>query len=342
MNAVAETGETESVWLREQWWPAIPSSRVRRKALATGVLDQDLVIFRGSGGQVAALSNRCAHRGVELSLGRVADGTLACRYHGWRYDTTGSCVEIPSLNGESIPSTAKVCSFNCVEQDGYVWVSLAKEPYQPNPPRIERFARTGGVQGSAILRCDWKMALENNLDWCHPVFTHPWTHPQFYMRLLHGSQDSPYELRTTESGFVMFWPPVGENDPTPEDPDVLVVFELPNRVTVSVRHLLGDKGPRIPATIFHFVPTGDGVCRVEFMFPVGGTRYWYTPRGGPILAQDRVVLESAQRTGARSQVSVKADASTLLFRRVLNLAAEGEWPEGRAAIAARKVVPARI
>ena len=342
MTAVAKTGEREGVWLRDQWWPASPSSRVRRKPIATRVLDQDLVIFRGSDGRPAALSNRCAHRGVELSLGRVTEGTLACRYHGWRYDGTGKCVKIPSLNGDSVPPAASVCSFNCAEQDGYVWVSLAEEPTEQNPPRIGRFARTGGVQGSATIRCDWKMALENNLDWCHPVFTHPWTHPQFYMRLLHGSQDSPYELRTTDSGFVMFWPPVGETDPTPEDPDVLVVYEVPNRVTVSVRHLLGDKGPRIPATIFHFVPTGDGVCRVEFMFPLGGTRYWYTPWGGPILAQDRAVLESAQRTATGTQVSVKADASTLLFRRILTLATEGDWPGERAAIPARRVVPARI
>ena len=332
----------EAAWLRAQWWPAVPSSRVKRKPVATRVLDRDLVIFRGSDGRPAALANRCAHRGVELSLGRVTDGTLACRYHGWRYNSTGTCVEIPSITGEAIPPTAKVCAPTCVEQDGYVWVCLAQEPPVTGPRRIERSARAGGVQGTATIQCDWKMALENNLDWCHPLFTHPWTHPQFFMQRLYGSQDSPYELRTTDSGFVMFWPPVGETEPVPPDPDVLVVFELPNRVTVSVRHMLGNKGPRVPTTILHFVPTGEGVCRMEFMFPTGGSRYWYSRWGGPILAQDRKVLESAQRTGAGSEVSVKSDGSTLLFRRILKLAIKGDWPARRETIAPQRVVPARI
>lgn len=224
-----------------------------------------------------------------------------------------------------------------------MWVSQSEEPTESAPPRIDRFARAGEVQGSATVGCDWKMAVENNLDRCHPVFTHPWSHPQFYMHLLHGSQDSPYELRTTETGLVMFWPPVGEADPVPPDPDVLVLFELPNRVTVIVRHLLADKGPRLPATVLHFVPVGDGMGRMEWMFPIGGTRrYWYSPWAGPVFSQDRIVLESAQRTEARSEVSVKADTSTLLLRRILKLAIEGEWPENRDMIAARKVVPARI
>lgn len=98
----------------------------------------------------------------------------------------------------------------------------------------------------------------------------------------------------------------------------------------------------MPTTILHFVPTGEDVCRVEFMFPTGGSRYWYSPWGGPILAQDRKVLESAQRTGAGTEVSVNSDGSTLLFRRILKLAIGGDWSARRETIAPQRVVPARI
>jgi phenylpropionate dioxygenase-like ring-hydroxylating dioxygenase large terminal subunit len=86
----------EQEWLRGFWHPVCASSRLRGKPVASRVLDEDLIVFRGAAGRPAVLSNRCPHRGVELSLGRVRAGTVACRYHGWRYDSGGRCVEIPS------------------------------------------------------------------------------------------------------------------------------------------------------------------------------------------------------------------------------------------------------
>jgi len=58
-------------------------------------LDQPLVLWRDATSQPHALPNRCAHRGALLSRGTVVDGTLACRYHGWRDAGTGKCVHIP-------------------------------------------------------------------------------------------------------------------------------------------------------------------------------------------------------------------------------------------------------
>lgn len=337
MTAATGLADVETVWLADQWWPALPSSRLKKKPVATRVLDQSLVLFRDRQRQPVAMSDRCPHRGVELSLGRVSDGTIACRYHGWRYDSHGSCVEIPSLPDDGlIPPAAKVCTFDCVETDGYVWVSLSPTP-QSSPLRVEAFTRRRWLQGSMPMECDWKKALENNLDWVHPVYAHRWTHPEFYTRLIQGRKEAPYELRITDSGFVMFWLPAArETDPIPQAPKVKITFDLPNRVLVHVQHF--------PSPfIFQFVPTGSTSCRVEWMFPTHlPKRLSYSPYGGPVLSQDRIVLESAQRNGDIRDVSVKVDTATQMFRRIVKLAVEGEWPAGKSGITPRRVVPAMI
>lgn len=83
--------------IRNGWYVAAPSLRLRAEPLACRVLDHDIVLFRDASGAVRALLDRCCHRGVRLSLGTVNDGVISCHYHGWRYDGSGRCVCIPSL-----------------------------------------------------------------------------------------------------------------------------------------------------------------------------------------------------------------------------------------------------
>lgn len=41
----------------------------------------------------------CPHRLAPLSEGRVeADGQLLCAYHGWRFDSTGKCTDLPQVS----------------------------------------------------------------------------------------------------------------------------------------------------------------------------------------------------------------------------------------------------
>jgi phenylpropionate dioxygenase-like ring-hydroxylating dioxygenase large terminal subunit len=100
------------IMLSNFWYTACASSRLQSAPFATRVLDSDLVLFRDSTGTAHALLDRCCHRGVKLSLGRMTDGRLACGYHGWQYDGSGRCVHVPSLTaGRQIPETFRVPSF---------------------------------------------------------------------------------------------------------------------------------------------------------------------------------------------------------------------------------------
>jgi len=331
------------MFLREYWYVACASSQLGDAPRAVRVLDRDIVVFRGDGRRPRALADRCCHRGVKLSLGRVTRGELACGYHGWRYGGGGECVHIPSLaGGRRIPERCGVPAFPCAEQDGYVWVWLGEGHggAPPPAPSIDGFAAHRWDQGSVELGCSSIKGLENNLDWCHPAFAHPWTHWQFYTALFRGLREELLELRPTLDGMTLCGP-VDEDGRAPGQRSLqtLLSFKLPDRVEVRS---LGGPPRRI---VLHFVPTAPDRCRLEWMSARAlpfGARVRFRQEEPAILRQDRLLLESAELTcaeqGALREHHVEADAPALLLRRILESAARGEWEQRRASLPERRVI----
>ena len=82
-------------------------------------------------GAVFALRDICPHRGVPLSAGRImAENTVECPYHGWRFRKDGVCSAIPSLvPGQDLdPEKIRVRTYPVREQDGLIWVYMAAKP----------------------------------------------------------------------------------------------------------------------------------------------------------------------------------------------------------------------
>jgi phenylpropionate dioxygenase-like ring-hydroxylating dioxygenase large terminal subunit len=161
--------------LKEYWYIAAFASEVRTRPVARTILGTPLVLFRQADGAVAALLDRCAHRNMALSRGRVRDGSIECSYHGWRYGADGRCVEIPSLpNGAGPPVNVTVRSLPTTEKDGFVWVYLgSKKPAQApasfphnGEPRWTTF-RMKTRFAANVFAC-----LENFLDCPHTVYVH--------------------------------------------------------------------------------------------------------------------------------------------------------------------------
>jgi nitrite reductase/ring-hydroxylating ferredoxin subunit len=47
---------------------------------------------------VSCFDNACAHLGMPLEMGEVADGIITCSYHGFRYLLeTGECLTAPEV-----------------------------------------------------------------------------------------------------------------------------------------------------------------------------------------------------------------------------------------------------
>src|SRR5512145_2758989 len=98
------------MFLRNYWDVAASTQEIGRKPLGRVILGEPVVMFRTEGGTAVALEDRCPHRRLPLSMGKlVGDDVLQCHYHGLRFDRTGQCVRVPGQ--DMIPRTARVKSY---------------------------------------------------------------------------------------------------------------------------------------------------------------------------------------------------------------------------------------
>ena len=334
--------------IRNQWYVASAASRLGHKPRAARVLDLELVLFRDSDGNAHALLDRCPHRGVKLSLGRMTEGSLACGYHGWRFDGTGSCVHIPSLvRGQRIAAGCSVPAFRTFEQDGYIWIWVGdSDPIPDRPSRIADFDRMRWLQGSVDMKCDALKFIENNFDWCHVPFAHIDAHPVSRLKKKLGLYDQQYEMRVSERGLDVFAPVTNsESDPIPRLPTVRLSYEVPNRLTVEL-----DAGKR-SLIVMHVVPISANTCRLEWLYgpnPVPLLRRhvtWWS-REPTVIREDRLLLESSQPWYDREpeqpfERSVAADASTLMVRRIYDMVLAGTWGQKWTSLPKRRLVDVR-
>ena len=166
---------------RRWWYPACTSRELGRTPLPVTLMDLPFVLFRDDAGTAHALVDRCPHRNVPLSLGRVQpDGTLQCAYHGWRFDGTGRCTAIPARGvPPAAGSSARDAEARPVrEQDGIVWLwgsadddgSPARAPFAL--PDLGAGSNVGEVVFRQDMDCTVHASIENALDVPHTAFLH--------------------------------------------------------------------------------------------------------------------------------------------------------------------------
>ncbi len=164
--------------LNEHWYVAARSSQVRNdKPFASMILDEPLVLFRGTDGRATALRDRCLHRNAALSGGDVFDGCIGCPYHGWTYDASGACIAVPSEGPGSTPRLARsVERFPTTERDGLVWVYMGDpDRAAERPPFAFPHAAEEGWRTYYMLTPfdgDVTDLVENFMDVPHTAFVH--------------------------------------------------------------------------------------------------------------------------------------------------------------------------
>lgn len=123
--------------LRENWYVACTARELRAGRIhAAIVLGLGVAIYRKGDGTIAAILDQCLHRGTALSAGRLVDDCLVCPYHGWRYDSVGRVVHIPSADGASVPARPHAYaqrSFPAREAYGLVWVYVGEQDPDTKP-----------------------------------------------------------------------------------------------------------------------------------------------------------------------------------------------------------------
>src|SRR6202049_1183202 len=111
--------------------PNCPPVRVK-------LLSERLLAFRDSAGRLGLIDEFCAHRGISLWVGRNEEAGLRCPYHGWKYDVTGKCIEVPSKPEESgFCKRIKLKSYPLVERGGVLWTYMGAAETQPPLPEWE-------------------------------------------------------------------------------------------------------------------------------------------------------------------------------------------------------------
>jgi phenylpropionate dioxygenase-like ring-hydroxylating dioxygenase large terminal subunit len=142
-----------------------PGTPMRVKLLA-----ERLIAFRDSEGRYGLMDEFCAHRGVSLWFGRNEESGLRCPYHGWKYDVTGQCIEIPSEPAErhsSLCAKIKLRSYPLVKIGDVLWTYMGDPAEPPELPEWE-FARVPANQTYTSKRwqeCNWLQALEGGIQW---------------------------------------------------------------------------------------------------------------------------------------------------------------------------------
>ena len=111
--------------MREYWIPALKSDELDTPdgpPLRTRLLGENLIAYRTTSGAVGIVADACPHRGASLFFGRNEEDGLRCVYHGWKFDVTGACVDMPSEPAESnFKSKVHARAYPCVERNGIVW-----------------------------------------------------------------------------------------------------------------------------------------------------------------------------------------------------------------------------
>ncbi len=163
---------------RRFWMPAILSSEVEPDGppRRLRMLGEDLVAFRNTRGAVGILAEYCRHRFASLFFGRNEESGLRCAYHGWKYDVSGNCVDIPSVPVYSLQQDRRIsiAAYPTYESGGVVWVYMGPVELQPPTPLYEwtLLPQSHSRAMRRLIECNWLQCVEGALDVVHTALLH--------------------------------------------------------------------------------------------------------------------------------------------------------------------------
>jgi phenylpropionate dioxygenase-like ring-hydroxylating dioxygenase large terminal subunit len=166
-SRVRQIGINPNYWYAVGWAKDLKPGQV----MPVVIWQQAIAVYRGSSGHLHALEDACCHRGVALHKGKVKEDLLACRYHGWEFDGSGTCIRIPYLPADQKLPRARVHAYPVQERYGLIWVfpgdpALAS---QTTLPEIAEFDQAGWLVVPVTVRFNAHFSIcnENTMDVFH-------------------------------------------------------------------------------------------------------------------------------------------------------------------------------
>jgi vanillate O-demethylase monooxygenase subunit len=314
---------------RACWHPVAFSAGLGPGPAAVELLGESLVLWRGPGGKLRAMSDLCVHRGTSLALGWVKGDELVCAYHGWRYGPDGRCTAIPQLQDPGrVPAKAKIPAYQVQERYGLVWVAL-EEPRWPLPevPELESSDWAVVPAGPYQWASDAARQVENFTDFGH----FPWVHPG-----LLGDPERPVVPRheVAQDGHVLHYSITRPEAPATDDFPVFGNEQTspPERTSRYERHLpytialrLGWGGGRGMVYLFAAQPISQNQC---CGYVIIGRNYNFDQPAlviqefeNTIFGQDQVIVESQRPERVpfdlAAELHLKFDAVAVAYRKAM-------------------------
>jgi phenylpropionate dioxygenase-like ring-hydroxylating dioxygenase large terminal subunit len=320
------------------WFIAARSDELRDAGpIARAVNGTPVVLYRDAARRVVAMEDRCPHKNVALSLGRVCGDTLQCRYHGWRFDPAGVVVEVPCHAPTERPPACRVRTFRAVEQDDWIWVHLgdpAVAASAPSPPRYEQSVRYGWFELQNVIHAPVDLILENGLDCSHTGFAHE--------GLFRSAPTQFIRARIEETATGVRVETQGEDAADAKDVRSLLgrkrtirhVDEVILPHTLKVDYWIGD----VTHVVTILVCTPEDGMRTRVYTRMGVSDGWLTPLvtryvrwiTRKVVAQDIAILNSQaariREFGRREFRGVTADLPAAWLQRAYRRFAEGRYP----------------
>lgn len=305
---------------RNEWTPATFADRVPRgRVIRVKVAGEALALFRDQQGRLGALIDRCPHRGVALSNGRVTEaGTLECPFHGWKFERAGACASVPFCDLSSDKrARLSAAAIPVREIGGLVWIFTGQDAGGTEPVVPEALTDPGwsAFRYQEEWSTHWTRAMENMLDYPHL----PYVHARTIGRGLRRPAESggTLSLRTEDTGWGMRIHASVDGAPSQGG----LEWRRPNGMVLHLHF-----GSRRMRQHVYCVPVDATTTRMilvtsrDFgLFRVLAPLYWLMDWSNTwILREDKAVVESSQPPEVPppgDERSVATDGPTLAFRR---------------------------
>ena len=152
------------------WYVVARSSEIKDKPVGVSLWHQNIVLYRDEGGTIHALEDRCPHRQVKLSAGKIVGHDLECAYHGWRFDRQGNCSFVPYLSTKQKLPNCKLRRYPVRELDGFIWLFPGDaNSERVSPLGVPEWDHLNYIATVSVIDCPghYSFLIENLMDMYH-------------------------------------------------------------------------------------------------------------------------------------------------------------------------------
>ena len=177
-NGAAQRPLPKVPFLRNTWYVVTVAAELKGGELMhRTIMNEPIAFYRKEDDGIAAFTDRCPHRSVPLSMGKLLAGDrVQCIYHGLEFGADGKCILNPHGSGK-VSDALHRKSYPVVEKHTLIWIWMGDKPadtdkipdYSCLDDRPElHVTRPGYLKVNAR----YELIVDNLLDLSHISYTH--------------------------------------------------------------------------------------------------------------------------------------------------------------------------